>query len=105
MVTKVTVDVTPPSAGKVYVGNVISTKYVTTDVITIHWQGFRDEESNIKEFGCAVMSENGEIVVDFQPASGSSITMQKNNKFTDGHSYRAIFKVILFSINQQCQYM
>ena len=82
MVTKVTVDVTPPSAGKVYVGNVISTKYVTTDVITIHWQGFRDEESNIKEFECAVMSENGEIVVDFQPASGSSITLQKNNKFT-----------------------
>lgn len=105
MVTKVTVDVTPPSAGKVYVGNVISTKYVTTDVITIHWQGFRDEESNIKEFGCAVMSENGEIVVDFQPASGSSITMQKNNKFTDGHSYRGIFKVILFSINHQRQYM
>lgn len=79
--------------------------YISSDAVTVHWKGFSDDESHIKDLECALVSENGESVMVFHPAFGSSfnIIMNQNQSLTDGHSYRAILKYMHFvSLKERC---
>lgn len=77
--------------------------YISSDAVTVHWKGFSDDESHIKDLECALVSENGESVMVFHPAFGSSfnIIMNQNQSLTDGHSYRAILKVHAFCFSER----
>lgn len=93
IVIEFTVDVTPPSGGKFYIGDVLQKKYISSHIITIHWRGFADDESNVQKFECCVISSNGDIVVPFTAAEGSSMIINNNQTLIDGHSYKGILKV------------
>lgn len=86
-----------------YVGNVMQKSYVSSGTVTVHWKGFYDDESHIKDLECALFSENGESVMAFYPAFGSSfnIIMNQTQSLTDGHSYRAILKVHAFCFSER----
>lgn len=86
-----------------YVGNVMQKSYVSSGAVTVHWKGFYDDESHIKDLECALFSENGESVMAFYPAFGSSfnIIMNQTQRLTDGHSYRAILKVHAFCFSER----
>lgn len=77
--------------------------YVSSGAVTVHWKGFYDDESHIKDLECALFSENGESVMAFYPAFGSSfnIIMNQTQSLTDGHSYRAILKVHAFCFSER----
>ncbi|XP_061166364.1 uncharacterized protein LOC133175283 [Saccostrea echinata] len=93
VVTQFTVDISPPDAGKLYIGDVIENYYISNHPITVHWRGFADDESNIMEFECGLVSNNGEIIVPFTHADVDSIIFENIKNLIDGHSYRAVLKV------------
>ncbi|XP_062581992.1 uncharacterized protein LOC134243764 [Saccostrea cucullata] len=93
VVTQFTVDISPPDAGKLYVGDVMQDYYISNQPIMVHWREFADDESNIMEFECGLVSHNGEIIVPLTHADGDSMIFDNVKNLVDGHSYRAVLKI------------
>ena len=98
------IDSTPPTTGKVIVGNTVGTKYFKkNDFITAQWSGFSDPESTLRFFDWSICHANvkGKCVTPFVNVGLKTSIKIDSQGLTYGVSFtlivRAFNKVGLFS--------
>ena len=92
----VVLDVTPPVAGVIHVGDMTGPRYmVSNHDLVVHWERFEDLESGIESFHLAIGSSPGnQDVVAFSKVDNTFAMIRETDRFIDGHRYYALLKVI-----------
>ncbi|XP_062589946.1 uncharacterized protein LOC134251560 [Saccostrea cucullata] len=91
-----TLDVTPPDIGTIFIGNPKSqTATLSTDNVFVHWEGFGDNESGLKQILIGVGSSNVSTdILEFYPVDGEFVEIQLPEFMTDGYQYYILLKIV-----------